>query len=352
MGTEVGRVLERFQRKKEQDRIVSLVRSRYPDFGPTLVAEKLLESHEIDRNPTTVREILVKEGLWIPRAKRPGARPVVHRAWRERRAHPGELVQFDGSYHHWFEDRGGTDESCLLAAIDDATGDIRHLQFVQDEGTLPVMAFWTQYAYIHGLPQSVYLDRFSTYKMTQKVAQENHDLKTQLQRATDTLGLKLIFALSPQAKGRVERLFRTLQTRLVKELRLRNISTVEEANNFVGKTFLHTYNKKFGVEPREPADFHRKLSERELRDLPETFCRMERRSVMNDFTFSFQAQWHQILPTKRLAIRPKDDVLIREYPDSKLSFSVRNKRVETKPIPKRQPVKVSVHIPTKTLVPT
>lgn len=342
--------------KQERDKIVSIIRRKYPDFGPTLACEKLSELHRIHRDPTTVRGLMVKEGLWVPRAKRKGVRLVVHRAWRERKAHRGELVQFDGSYHPWLEDRlldlsGLPAELCLLAAIDDATGDILHLWFASDEGTLPVMAFWTQYAGIHGLPKAVYLDRFSTYKMTQRVALENHDLKTQLQRAFETLGIEPIFALSPQAKGRVERLFKTLQDRLVKELRLQGISTIEEANGFLAKTFVPSFNQKYRVEPREAADFHRRLSKRETDALPDILCRIEKRVVMNDFTVSFKAQWYQILPTKGLAIRPKDAVLVHEYPNGSLSFTIRNKRVLVKPVAKRTIVRSSVRRPVRTLVP-
>ncbi len=250
---------------------------------------KLRERHGIHRDPTTIREIMVDEGLWIPRSKRGGHHGPVHRTWRERRAHRGELAQFDGSYHPWLEDRlldaaGLPKELCLLASIDDATGDLGHLQFVSDEGVLPVMTFWTQYTHQNGLPRAIYLDRFSTYKMTQDAALQNPDLKTQLQRAMDTLGVQLIFALSPQAKGRVERLFKTLQDRLVKELRIRQISTVEDANLFLTKTFLPAFNRSHHREPREAADFHRPLSKRELEQLPQTLCRMEQRIVHNDFT--------------------------------------------------------------------
>lgn len=341
--------------QQERRTILSIIRTKYPDFGPTLASEKLSELHDIHRDATTVRDLMIAEGLWIPRAERKGAAFVVHRAWRERRAHRGELVQFDGSYHPWFESRllddaGLPAELCLLLAVDDATGEILWAQFAPHEGTLPVMRFWTEYAGLHGLPKAMYLDRFSTYKMTQQIAAQNPDLKTQLERAMKTLGIEPIFALSPQAKGRVERLFKTLQDRLVKELRLRNIRTVTDANRLLSKTFIPSFNKKYQVEPRESADFHRKLGKRELDQLPETLCRMEKRTVMNDFTVSFKSQWYQLLPTKGLAIRPKDDALVREYPDGAVSFSIRNKRTLVTPIAKRIPVRQSVYRPTPTLV--
>lgn len=321
--------------QKERAKIVALLRAKYPDFGPTLAAEKLAEHHRLVRDSKTIWSIMIKEGLWQPRQH--GRTPfAVHRAWRERRAHLGELVQFDGSYHDWFEGRNGSAESCLLAAIDDATGTIKDTQFAIHEGVLPVMGFWHGYTALNGLPQSIYLDRFSTYKMTQKVAQENHDLKTQFERALKTLGVKPIFALSPQAKGRVERLFGTLQDRLVKELRLQHISDPQTANRFLRQIFIPDFNERFGVAPRESGDLHRHVSAVELRQLSETFCRLERRSVHGDFTVSFENQWYQLLPTPGLAIRPKDEVIVRKYPDQTLSFSLRGKKVKTQPIAKER----------------
>jgi transposase len=327
--------------KREEKKILSIIHKEYADFGPTFAAEKLEEIHGIKRDPKTIRALMVEEGLWTPRKNRTGVFQI-HRQWRERRAHRGEMVQFDGSYHDWFEGRlkdnkrASLKHICLLAAIDDATSDVTHLRFDEDEGTLPVMDFWTQYGRIHGLPKSVYLDRFSTYKLTQQVAKENPDLKTQLERAFKMLGVEPIFALSPQAKGRVERLFKTLQNRLVKEMRIHNICTVEEANEFMLKIFLPRFNKRYSVVPREQADFHRILSKREAGELSETFCRMEKRVVMNDFTVSYKTSWYQLLPTQGLAIRPKDPVIVREYPDGTVSFSVRNKRTNVQIIQKQQ----------------
>jgi transposase len=327
--------------RKERDRILSLIRSRYADFGPTLACEKLLELHGIQRDPKTIRSLMVEEKIWLP-GSRVGRTPAVHRSWRERRSRRGELVQFDGSYHDWFEGRDDKTESCLLAAIDDATGELLWARFVEHEGTLPVMGFFTEYAGKHGLPASIYLDRFSTYKMTQDLAVQNPDLKTQLQRAMKTLGVELIFALSPQAKGRVERLFKTLQDRLVKELRIRNISSAQEANRFLERTYLASYTKKYGVEPKQRQDAHRPL-------LPQTLCRMGMRVLQNDFTVSFESQWFQILKTSGLAIRPKDPVIVRQVPDGSLTFVIRNKLANTKPISKRRPPE---HVSVKHCIPT
>lgn len=345
-----GKASPRRISKKEREKIAALIRSNYQDFGPTFASEKLLELHGIERDPKTVRSIMVEGKIWIPGNKASRA-VAVHRAWRERRARRGELVQFDGSYHDWFEGRDGQTESCLLAAIDDATGELLWAQFAKHEGTLPVMGFFTEYAGKHGLPASLYLDRFSTYKMTQDVAVQNPDLKTQLQRAMKTLGVELIFALSPQAKGRVERLFKTLQDRLVKELRIRKISSAKEANRFLEQTFLASYTCKYGVEPKKKQDAHRPLSKREQDLLPQTLCRMEKRVLQNDFTVSFESQWFQVLKTTGLAIRPKDPVVVRQFPDGSLSLTIRSKPTNTKPILKRTRLgRISLNRCTPTLV--
>lgn len=347
-----GKESQRRIPKKEREKIALLIRNNYADFGPTFASEKLSELHGILRDPKTIRSIMVEEKIWVlgNKASRAAA---VHRSWRERRSRRGELVQFDGSYHDWFEGRDGRTESCLLAAIDDATGELLWAQFAEHEGTLPVMGFFTQYAGKHGLPASLYLDRFSTYKMTQDVAIQNPDLKTQLQRAMKTLGVELIFALSPQAKGRVERLFKTLQDRLVKELRLRKISSDEEANRFLERTFLASFTRKYRVEPKEAQDAHRPLSKREQDLLPQTLCRMQKRVLQNDFTVSFESQWFQVMKTAGLAIRPKDPVVVRQFPDGALTLAIRNKQANTKPILKRtRPVRTSLKRCIQTLVAT
>ena len=330
----------------ERETICRLALETYHDFSATMIAEKLAALHGINRHRTTITDVLIAGGVWAARDLARRRRIAVHREWRERRAHRGELVQFDGSYHDWLEGRSGEDELCLLAAIDDATGEVLSLVFAPHEGTLPVMAFWLAYAEKHGLPKSVYLDRFSTYKMNERVARDNPDLKTQLKRAMDTVGVDLIFALSPQAKGRVERLFKTLQDRLVKEMRLRKVSAVEEANRFLTETFVPDFNRRFAVASREEADFHRAISKRERPGLRDVFCRIEERVVRNDFTISWRNQWWQLLPTPRLAIRPKDTVLIREYPGGAYSLFVRNKPVLFMPIPKRaETVAAAVSMP-------
>lgn len=322
---------------KEAAVIIRIVRETYLDCTAALITEKLGEVHGITRDPKTIARILREAKIWDSPMARGTRTKIIHRAWRERRAHRGELIQFDGSYHDWFEGRGETNEQCLLASIDDATSEVLYAEFAAHEGVLPVMGFWRVYTGIHGLPKAIYVDKFSTYRMHIREARENTDTKTQLQRAMATIGVEVIFANSSQAKGRIERLFKTFQDRLVKELRFRNISSVTEANRFLVRDFLPAFNKKFMVASREQADFHRPVSMRTRHELQEVFVRREERVVQHDFTCSFRAQWYQLLATPRLAIRPKDRVEIREYPDATLGFFVRGKPIRTATIAKRPP---------------
>ena len=212
---------------KEKQKIIDLLHKHYYDFGPTLAAEKLAERHHIQRDKGTVRIIMVNEGLWKPKNKKKDE----HRKWRQRKASYGEMIQYDGSYEYWLENRGG--ESCLLASVDDATGRV-WAKFDEHEGVEPTFNFWREYIERNGKPYSIYVDKFSTYSINHKLAKENSDTLTQFERAMEKgLNTEIIHAQSAQAKGGVEKLFKTLQDRLIKELRLNNISTIEKANRFL-----------------------------------------------------------------------------------------------------------------------
>ena len=274
---------------KEREAITEILKQKYPDFKPTFATEKLFENHNIKRDPKTIRQIMIEEDLWKPRKKKQKE----YHSWRKRKSCYGEMLQFDGSYHHWVEDRGP--EWCLLAAIDDATGIPTKAKFDTDEGVFPVFAFWKKYTEQLGKPHSIYLDKFSTYKMSQRVAVENHETQTQFQRAINQLGIEPITAHSPQAKGRIERLFNTFQDRLVKEMRLKNILTMEEANRFLEEEFLPNYKTKYAVEPESKTNLHQPLSQKEKNKLNSIFSKQTTRLVRNDFTVSFNNQWYQLL---------------------------------------------------------
>lgn len=236
------------------------------------------------------------------------------------------MEQYDESYEDWFEGRAGEGKKqCLLAAIDDATGKITKAKFDAHEGVFSTFKFWQEYLEKHGKPLNIYSDKFSTYSMNHKTAQENPDTKTQFKRATEELGIELILANSPQAKGRVERLFRTLQDRLVKEMRLNNINTVSEANTFLQKTFIPDFNKRFSVSPRSTANFHKKITEKEKNFFSSVFTRHEERILRNDYTISYKNIWYQLEATKALLIRKKDIVTVLEKEDGSIQMKLRGK---------------------------
>lgn len=316
----------------ERKQMIALIKKRYADFGPTLAAEQLAKRHGIHRDPTTLRDLLVAQGLWIPRRAPRGSE---HRMWRQRRSRYGEMLQFDGSYHHWLEDRGGTGELCLLAAVDDATGKMVHAQFAAHEGVIPVFTFWQGYVAAHGIPRNIYLDRFSTYKMTQRVAVENHELLTQFQRAAATLRIEFITAHSPQAKGRIERLFGTLQDRLVKELRLAGIDTVEAANTFLTETYIPAFNAQFAVPAAEPGDLHRPLTAPERGALNSIFAKQWTRVIHNDFTIAFKKQWYQLTKEQPVTVCKKDTITIEERLDGSVWMRLRGKYLVYTRLPER-----------------
>lgn len=315
---------------KERKEIIAILHSRYHDFKPTFASEKLEEDHNIKRDPKTIRDIMIAEGLWKPKEKK---KPK-HREWRQRKASFGEMIQYDGSYEYWFEKRN--EKYCLLAAIDDATGKVIKAKFVKDEGVFPTFDFWKEYTQEQGKPYSIYVDKFSTYSQNHKLAKENDDALTQFQRAMGKdLNIEVIPANSPQAKGRVERLFQTLQDRLIKELRLNDISNTEEANKFLKETFLSKFNDKFAVEPRSKANLHKKLNQKEKNNLDGIFSKQYPRVVRNDFTISYKNNWYQLDKQQPATIQKKDIITIEERMDGTIKFRLRGKHLNYKILPER-----------------
>ena len=249
------------------------------------------------------------------------------------------MQQFDGSYEYWFEDRA--DKCCLLAAIDDATGRITQAQFALHEGVTPVFTFWGQYLLTNGKPHSIYMDKFSTYKMPERWVIQNHDLKTQFQRAMSELGIEPIFAHSPQAKGRVERLFRTLQDRLIKELRLHTISTMEEGNRFLKEVFIPQFNKQFSVEPALSTNAHRPLTAKEEQNLDSILSRQYERTIQNDFALSFNNMWYQLTKEQPVTVCKKDVVIVEEHLNGSVRIRLRGKYLHHQTLPQR-PQKATV----------
>ncbi len=300
------------------------IREEYKDFKPLFASEKLEEQHGIKLNPQTTRRWMIKEGLWRQRKQK----KVTYRSWRPRKEYFGQLEQFDGSYHYWLEDRycdnnGTPIELCLLASIDDAKGEITKAEISQNEGVVAVFTFWKSYILTHGKPVAIYLDKFSTYKLNHKGAVDNSELMTQFGRAMKDLSIVLITANSPQAKGRVERLFQTLQDRLVKELRLARINTPKAAQVFLDTVFIPTFNKKFSVTPIKEEDIHRPLSEAERQQLDRIFSIQSIRRVNNDFTVQFKNKWYQLAEIQLTTIRPRELVIVEQWLDETIHLNKR-----------------------------
>jgi transposase len=320
------------------DEASKLLAEKYPDFGPTFAAEKLEALHGISLSKESVRQLMAGLDLWKPKEKKGNGQ---HRSWRPRKEWFGSLQQFDGSYHHWFEDRA--DECCLLAAIDDATGKITMAEFGQSESVIEVASLWKGYVTENGKPQNIYLDRYSTYKINHQNAADNHEIMTQFQRMMKTLDITLITAHSPEAKGRIERLFGTLQDRLVKELRLAGISMIPEANIFLRDVFIPKFNAQFGVVAAQEGDMHRLLTEAEKENLDAIFSIQKTRRVRNDFTIQFENQWFQLEKAQPWTVLRNDAVVIEQWLAGTLHVRLRGKYLAFKILPSR-PEKTSERI--------
>lgn len=263
--------------KADRSRVMQIVRERYADFGPTLAAEKLREVHGLHVVPETLRLWMKQDGLWVDRG---GRKPRVYSP-RKPRERIGELIQVDGSYHRWFEKRGN--ESCLLVFIDDATSELKLLRFVEHESSYNYMSCLREYIERFGCPLALFSDRHSIFRATNPTAASGERTVTQFSRACGRLGIKVICARTPQAKGRVERANRTLQDRLVKELRLRNISTREVANHYL-EEYRVEHNRRFARAPENPEDAHQPKPNESLDSL---LTYTVERKVFQDLSLSF-----------------------------------------------------------------
>lgn len=274
----LGRPSNRRLPEVVREEALRLIRERYADFGPTLAHEKLSELHDVRVSVETIRKWMIEAELWVTRSKR---RERVHQP-RPRRDCYGELVQIDGSEHHWFE--GRAPKCTLLVFIDDATGELMALRFCDAESTFNYFEAARSYLSHHGKPVAFYSDKASVFRVNAK-APKGGDGWTQFGRAMDDLNIDTMCANTPQAKGRVERVNSTLQDRLVKELRLQDISSIPEANAFA-PTFMADFNARFGRPPRVPHDAHRPLRDDE--DLRDVFCWQEKRKVSRSLTLHYK----------------------------------------------------------------
>jgi len=322
---------------KEAER---LLREKYYDFGPTFAAEKLDEDDGIKLGKETVRTIMVNLKLWVVRPRKKGK---IKHVWRARKDNEGEMQQFDGSYHVWF----GTKESCLLLSVDDATGKITHAKFDYNESTMAVFSFWIEYFLKNGLPLSIYLDKFSTYKINHKNAVDNKDMITQFQRAMNQVGVRAISAHSPEAKGRVERMNETLQDRLVKELRLAGITTIEEANKFLEK-YIPKFNAKFAVIPSRRKNLHKKLDKQTEENLDQIFSIQNMRVVNNDYTIMFKNNFFQLDKQQPTTVYKKDKITVEEHLDGEIKLRLRSTYLNYTVLPERPRKEINIKLPALT----
>ena len=316
-------------------RILARYEERYPDFGPTLAAEYLAdEGLKVDHE--TLRRWLLAQGKRRMRRRRQR-----HREWRERKPCFGAMVQLDGSHHDWFEGRGP--RCVLMVMVDDATSRV-WAQFFEEETTRASYDILEGWVRRWGLPQSLYVDKDSIYRCEGlgSVAEQIAGKKPQTQfgRAMEQLGVELILANSPQAKGRVERMNGTLQDRLVKALRLAGISDIEKANEFLAQKFLPQFNRKFEVKPGSQADAHRGIP----RDLNQALSWEEERVVQKDWTVVCQNRWYQLdreheplgLAGKKVIVRTlRDGTVQLERQGVKLRFrrlTARPQRLVVEPV--------------------
>jgi hypothetical protein len=282
-----------------RDRVVKRHQERYADFGPTLACEKLA-GEGLALSPNTLTALLKERGLWERRRRRGR-----HRRRRERRACFGSMVQMDGSHHDWFEGRGP--KCVLMVMVDDATS-TTFARFYPAETTEAAFDVFGRWVKRHGIPRSVYVDRHSIYR------DEDHPGKpTQFGRAMKELSVELILAHSPQAKGRVERMNGTLQDRLVKEMRLRDISSIGQANALLEAKFLEESNGRYAVKATREQDLHRPVEAGVV--LEEVLCAAEQRVVGNDWCVRWRGRWLQIdarhaglkLPGRKVVVKQRGE---------------------------------------------
>lgn len=315
-----GRVSNNLVDSKKIARAVELIKKHYHDFGPTLAHEKLVENHQIDFGVDTLRKSMVAEGLWQPKRRR---KPRIHQM-RARRIAEGELVQLDGSPHAWFEDRGP--ECTLLVYIDDATGKLKHTRFVNSESINSYFTATKQYLEKYGKPVAFYVDRHGVFRVnTAKAgssATSDSNGLTQFGRAMKQINIELIFAHSPQAKGRVERVNKTLQDRLVKEMRLRSVSNINQGNQYLPQ-FMEEFNHKFAVTSKSKTDVHKPLMAGD--NLKKVFTIQHARILSKNLTCQYKNKFFQI-QTKRPSYAMRHaPVLIREDLKGKVSIEYKDR---------------------------
>lgn len=299
-----------------RDHFVGLVRQHYADFGPELAREYLEQEHGFAYSTETLRNWMIQDGLWNAKSRK---RACLHSP-RERRPRRGELVQIDGSHHDWFE--GRVPKCCLIAFIDDATGQVLGARFSPTETTQAYFDVLHSHVQAHGIPLALYSDRHSIFT--------KHDPEdptpTQFERALLQLGIEPIQAYSPQAKGRVERLFQTLQDRLIKAMRVQAVNSLEQANDWLG-SYLQMHNQRFAVIAREPQDAHRTYND--TTEALQRICALHhQRQLSTQLSCQFEGSVVQIHLGQANAPRGRAKVDIVEFADGTLELLYRGEVLE------------------------
>ncbi len=330
-----GRESNRKKPRKFRERVLRLVRKKYSGeegerFGPTLAAEHLASDDHVEVNAQTLRRWMLSEGLWSRARKRR-----MHRKRRERKEHVGELVQMDGSFHAWLEERGP--RGCLMNMVDDASGDT--LARMGSEETIwaaaGVLRAWVQK---YGIPVALYTDWKNVYVREASTKEQLQGVVpvTQFGQMCQGLGIRIIAANSPQAKGRVERNHGTHQDRLVKKMRLKKIQTHAEANRFLEKEYLPEHNRRFRRTPAQPEDYHRAAPR--AAELEEVFHLETARVMGNDWVVRHDNRYFQVKAQARHYAPAKGKVTVCEWEDGRLQIRYRGRAVVWEEIPGPVPV--------------
>lgn len=296
------------------------------DWGPTLIAEKIEEIHQRKVDHETVRRILIEKGLYRRRRKR----RIRHRL-RERKEHFGELIQMDGSFHRWF--KGIEEKQCLMVMIDDATSE-RIAMLGEGETTKSAMELLKRWIERYGIPKALYTDWKNVYlqdiKTAERLKAKGQETLTQFGKVCAKLGIEIIGASSPQAKGRIERANGVFQDRLIKELDFRGIKTIEKANEFLEREYLELLNSKFSRIPASEIDYHRRKLAKE--EIDEIFVTEEERTVGNDWTIRFRGKIYQIESCNKNIPPTRSKIKVIEKLDGSLHFIYREWEMEVKDV--------------------
>ncbi|MBA2654858.1 MAG: ISNCY family transposase [Gammaproteobacteria bacterium] len=310
-----------------REKILGLYRLKYLGFGPTFAAEKMLEDDSLPINAETLRLWLKKEGLWTKKRKR-----VIY---RERRANFGDLLQIDGSIHGWFSDER---RDCLLNIVDDATG-ISFALIDTGETTQILLTCLKRWIEQYGIPKSVYVDLKSVYVSPKRLKEKYDDdllIKegfSYFEQACRKLGIEIIKAYSPQAKGRVERKHGVYQDRLVKDLKLYGIKTIEAANHYLEEKFLDKINQKFAQAPKEETDNHR--NPKPYGDLDEILCWNYKRQLKNDWSIQFNREYFQVKRLEGSRVQPGEFIILKKYLDGNMRFWYEEQQLDYYPLSRK-----------------